>query len=513
MEGEVYDIDTVYEHFVAEPEQGPIGELRVLKDCIVKSLGGGSLSQQDLEAACSAMNVLSSIVGFGFKTLPEIGLYPLPCDVRLHAVLLSIRFLLEGSVMDSSLKNSWNLYALTYRFIARFVVGHRDIPSLFYEDVERYLDRSCSIPTAKSSYGNIFTLQLLHANELEIPAGKYALKLQEKDTSEYLLYERNVQFETESTALKDMDYPFIVRLFATVVSKVEKPKEDEPLGQIDLTTQCRQSRYSKGFPKKTGFILEFLDGKDVEVSAKEFDLWKIVSVSKEMAIALYSLHIHDTEFKMFHGDIKPQNFCLTGVDKHVKLIDFGYCGTDVGRDLDSFMGYLEPPRPSNTSHIAADCYADIYSLGMCFVSLITGMEIKSVNGVSVQDQLIAKCLGQRDTLVLVRPNLRPQIIGAQREVALGYLELATSLIDLNAPRHLRNPFYLVVNKLAAFEAMLIEEDVMTALQIVLRNSRAHGGLVKGLRQVTKAIEKNVAQLCVLAKDCDEPDIVEKLRGL
>ncbi|MCE7766864.1 hypothetical protein GQL56_30020, partial [Pseudomonas putida] len=47
-------------------------------------------------------------------------------------------------------------------------------------------------------------------------------------------------------------------------------------------------------------------------------------------------------------------------------------------------------------------------------------------------------------------------------------------------------------------------DIMTALQLVLRKSRAHGGLAKGLHEGAKVIEKHAAQLCVLAEDCDQP---------
>ncbi|KAM0852275.1 hypothetical protein ACQ4PT_051859 [Festuca glaucescens] len=56
-------------------------------------------------------------------------------------------------------------------------------------------------------------------------------------------------------------------------------------------------------------------------------------------------------------------------------------------------------------------------------------------------------------------------------------------------------------------------DLMTALQLVMKKSSAHDGLVKGLREVAKAIEKHVAQLCVLAEDCDQPDYVKLVKAL
>ncbi|RAL44930.1 hypothetical protein DM860_003689 [Cuscuta australis] len=56
-------------------------------------------------------------------------------------------------------------------------------------------------------------------------------------------------------------------------------------------------------------------------------------------------------------------------------------------------------------------------------------------------------------------------------------------------------------------------DLMTALRLVLKKSKAHGGLLRGIRQSSKAITKNKAQLCVLAEDCDQPDYVKLVKAL
>lgn len=56
-------------------------------------------------------------------------------------------------------------------------------------------------------------------------------------------------------------------------------------------------------------------------------------------------------------------------------------------------------------------------------------------------------------------------------------------------------------------------DIMTALQLVLRKSRAHGGLSRGLHEAAKVIEKHAAQLCVLAEDCDQADYVKLVKAL
>ncbi|XP_070034858.1 small ribosomal subunit protein eS12-like isoform X2 [Nicotiana tomentosiformis] len=62
-------------------------------------------------------------------------------------------------------------------------------------------------------------------------------------------------------------------------------------------------------------------------------------------------------------------------------------------------------------------------------------------------------------------------------------------------------------------ALVEPMDIMTALQLVLRKSRAHGGLARGLHEGAKVIEKHAAQLCVLAEDCDQLDYVKLVKTL
>eukprot|EP00730_Choanoeca_flexa_P016128 TRINITY_DN7561_c0_g1_i3.p1 TRINITY_DN7561_c0_g1~~TRINITY_DN7561_c0_g1_i3.p1 ORF type:complete len:148 (+),score=50.76 TRINITY_DN7561_c0_g1_i3:117-560(+) len=56
-------------------------------------------------------------------------------------------------------------------------------------------------------------------------------------------------------------------------------------------------------------------------------------------------------------------------------------------------------------------------------------------------------------------------------------------------------------------------DTMTALQEVLKNAVYVDGLARGVHEVTKALDKGAAHLCVLASKCDEPNIVKLVEAL
>merc|ERR1719158_2811365 len=57
------------------------------------------------------------------------------------------------------------------------------------------------------------------------------------------------------------------------------------------------------------------------------------------------------------------------------------------------------------------------------------------------------------------------------------------------------------------------EDLMSALQQVLKRARFHKGLARGLHETVKALDKRVAHLCVLADDCNEPAYTALIEAL
>jgi len=56
-------------------------------------------------------------------------------------------------------------------------------------------------------------------------------------------------------------------------------------------------------------------------------------------------------------------------------------------------------------------------------------------------------------------------------------------------------------------------DINDAIKSVIRKSQINGGLVKGLNEVCKALDRKQALLCVLAKDCDDTKYKKLIEAL
>ena len=63
------------------------------------------------------------------------------------------------------------------------------------------------------------------------------------------------------------------------------------------------------------------------------------------------------------------------------------------------------------------------------------------------------------------------------------------------------------------EPTLESEDASSALRTVLQKAIEVNGLVRGFSSVARALDKGVAQLCVLAEDCEEDDYKNLITAL
>merc|ERR1712110_831087 len=68
---------------------------------------------------------------------------------------------------------------------------------------------------------------------------------------------------------------------------------------------------------------------------------------------------------------------------------------------------------------------------------------------------------------------------------------------------------MVEDNESAGEAQVEEQkevitDIDKAIRSVIQKSQANNGLVKGLNEVCKSLDRKDALLCILAENCDEP---------
>jgi len=56
-------------------------------------------------------------------------------------------------------------------------------------------------------------------------------------------------------------------------------------------------------------------------------------------------------------------------------------------------------------------------------------------------------------------------------------------------------------------------DINIALPVILKKSLIHDGLARGLRECVKALDRQEAHLCVLARNCEEGEYLKLIEAL
>ena len=130
----------------------------------------------------------------------------------------------------------------------------------------------------------------------------------------------------------------------------------------------------------------------------------VVAAQAKLLKALKFIHSHD----VIHGDIKPDNICLTCTDPRcVKLIDFNSCVSKLDA-LTSYMGSRWYRPPEVILGIPPDFKIDLWALGCTLLEEVLGFPI--FKGTSVAAVLAAQhaVLGPHPTALLAKspPSVR-----------------------------------------------------------------------------------------------------------
>lgn len=123
-------------------------------------------------------------------------------------------------------------------------------------------------------------------------------------------------------------------------------------------------------------VMPFLQGEPLDqrlAREKKPPLRETLRIIREAAIGLMAAHNKG----MIHRDIKPGNIWLEGARGRVRLLDFGLAltrSTDVRiTQVGAIMGTPAYIAPEQASGQEVDCRADLFSLGVVFYEMLTGV--------------------------------------------------------------------------------------------------------------------------------------------
>lgn len=210
--------------------------------------------------------------------------------------------------------------------------------------------------------------------KVEGPHGLHALKLLKKGFGDRYHHESLADFKNEFSILKDLNHPHIARILDFGF--------DEALGQYYFTT-------------------ELITGQDLFSGTQKCTTEEKVDYIVQALRALIYLH----SYRIFHFDIKAANLLVTsGNPALLKIIDFGLATPDPQKKIMGTPSYMAP---EIINHELPDGRADLYSLGVLFYYILTGLN--PFRGKGVQETLSRQQSHTPPPPSSLNPDLPPYI--------------------------------------------------------------------------------------------------------
>src|SRR5665647_409988 len=156
-------------------------------------------------------------------------------------------------------------------------------------------------------------------------------------------------------------------------------------------------------------VMEYIEGRDLEdliKDKKRLSVSEALSIFSQLLSALSYVH----SFAIIHRDIKPKNILIDKSGK-VKLTDFGIAKSMYSHVKTSTGGYLGAPAyssPEQMDGLALDARSDIYSLGITFYEMLSG--VTPFSSTSIPNLIKEKFTGKYRQIGTYRPDVPLYII-------------------------------------------------------------------------------------------------------
>jgi len=156
-------------------------------------------------------------------------------------------------------------------------------------------------------------------------------------------------------------------------------------------------------------VMEYIEGRDLEdliKDKKRLTVSKALSIFTQLLSALSYVH----SFAIIHRDIKPKNILIDKSGK-VKLTDFGIAKSQYSHVKTSTGGYLGAPAyssPEQMDGLTLDARSDIYSLGITFYEMLSG--VTPFSSISIPNLIKEKFTGKYRQIGTYRPDVPSYII-------------------------------------------------------------------------------------------------------